>query len=396
MSCSLCRLPFTPSSISVRPRPIPESALTDKQKLHMKHAICVGLYIMGLVADMVYLDRNLFAINNTPGGLICNIVWETEGKTFIAFHTTCAALLRHRLGFTSNDAETLVDLAIIEKIVGPTMAGTHAGMLQDVNYKTALKYDGNPINVDIESLWYSKPDAAPGEADFDWIKWQQLGLEWTATRSDVFPRFRPQVPPARLSTLGPMPEESTTDIVTTQPLDVLHAILPYLDNKSFMHLLSTCRMLRHHALTTFQPHARDRVIALGWAVPVDHEYRGFVARNKSPADGKDGGDVDFAELAMAHATHSPMGADWHLYLSQVHRSAAMRARRWQWALAGELARVYREKKAAGPYADGVNEDGNVVKSKAWNEYAHTAKQQLSMRPVLYGMGLKSKGTKMPW
>ena len=50
---------------------------------------------------------------------------------------------------------------------------------------------------------------------------------------------------------------------------------------------------------------------------------------------------------MAHETHSPMYADWLHYLSQVHRTPAMRARRWVWALAEEVARVYRRKKAEG-------------------------------------------------
>ncbi|KAI0749404.1 hypothetical protein C8Q80DRAFT_1269288 [Daedaleopsis nitida] len=319
MSCSLCRLPFTPGRTSLFPRVIPEGMLTHTQKLYMQHALGVSPDITGLVLDLEWLG------------------------------------------------------------------GAHAGMLKGINYKTALKHDGKPISIDIESLWYLQPGASEGEADFDWIQWRKRGLEWTAARPNVFPRFRPQVPPARLASLGPIPV-STTDVVTTQPLDVLHAVLPYLDNKSFMHLLATCRTLRRQALTTLQPQARARVLALGWAVPVEWEYQGFVARSRpetAAMGGKSAADIDLAGLAMAHETHSPVDADWHLYLSQVHRSSAMRTRRWQWALAGELARVYREKKAAGPYADGVDKDGKIVRSKAWEEYARKTRPQLSLRPEMF-------------
>ena len=246
--------------------------------------------------------------------------------------------------------------------------------------------------------------------------------------SASFPRFRPEVAPARTSSLGPLPE-STQDIVTTQPLDVLHVLLPYLDNRSFVNLLSTCRTLRHRALTILQPHARKRVLELGWAVPTEVEYAGFVKRNpptpasasptsptapsatppntpaspeadkpcqpqaddggtpteKTPTDpSQDQAAPDLSHVAMAHATHSPVDADWYLYLSQVHRTQSMRARRWVWALATEVARVYRAKRPASPYADVLDADGGRVKSPAWKRYAEHVKESLMTRPFMTG------------
>ncbi len=230
-----------------------------------------------------------------------------------------------------------------------------------------------------------------------------------------FPRFRTRVAPSRLSSLGPLPE-STDDRITTQPLDVLHILLPYFDNKSFVNFLGTCRTLRHHALTTFQPHARSRVLALPWAIPTEVDYNSFIKRNppkpqpqasnseplpaslpdspqpepQSQSNGSEGGETltepqpesELTHVPMVHPTHSPHTADWQLYLSRVHRNPEMRARRWVWALAGELAGAYHEKRAAGPYADTLDAEGKVMRAKDWVQYAKTVQQVLQMRDVI--------------
>ncbi|RPD59973.1 hypothetical protein L226DRAFT_570993 [Lentinus tigrinus ALCF2SS1-7] len=401
MSCSLCRLPFTPSTHSVAPRWPPQGVLTDKQLLYMKHAFGVGQYVFGLAVDLVNMDNNNFIINNSP--MIVNIVWETAGKTFIAFHPHCAIILRHHLGYSDNAPQNFIELALLEQIVGPTMDGVHAGRLKDINYETVLG-GGDQKRVDIESLWSKEGDERP---DFDWLTWQRRGLDWTAVRPDVFPRFRPKVAPTRISSLGPIPK-STEDIITTQPLDILHVLLPYLDPRSFVSLMSTCRTLRHHALTTFQSQARTQVLRLGWAVPTKMEYAGFVKRNppasspptpttptstqepgKAPGEASPGpaktaptNAPDLSLVTMAHAKHSPVDGDWYLYLSQVHRTQAMRSRRWVWALAEELTRVYRKKRAEGPYEDVVDADGERTKSPAWMEFAKMVKEQLAMRAMI--------------
>ena len=95
-----------------------------------------------------------------------------------------------------------------------------------------------------------------------------------------------------------------------------------------------------------------------------------------------------AQFEMAHGAHSPVNADWLHYLCQVHRTPAMRARRWVWALAGEVARVYNAKRAVGPYADRIEEEEEgpprVVRSKAWQAYATAVGQHLMMRSVIRG------------
>ncbi|EJF64513.1 hypothetical protein DICSQDRAFT_178172 [Dichomitus squalens LYAD-421 SS1] len=471
MSCSLCRLPFTPSARSVRPRWPPEGMLSEKQLQYMKHAVGMGQYLVGLVVNLVHLDDNMFTINNSP--VLVTIIWETGGKTFVALHTHCAMFLRHNLGLTSNTQEALIECSLLDIIVGPTQSGAHAGRLNNVDYEGVLGQGSQ--RVDIESLWSIGPTA--GNQDFAWHEWKRRGLEWTAVRPDVFPRFSPTVLPARLSNLGERPA-TTADRITTLPLDVLHILLPYLSDEAYVKLMATCRTLRYHALTTFQPLARARVLRLRWAVPLESEYASYV-RTKHPAladlyrqltsapetathppsrsapssptdsdgagldarfnslslraaaaaqsHGNGNGNTDtrhrdpLAHLEMAHAAHSPVDADWLHYLSQVHRTSSMRARRWVWALAGEVARVYWKKKSEGPYADpeqtpdsdGVKGRGGDEKdekegtgggkgkwpgkSEAWRVYAQSVEQQYEMRRVVQGgnMGNASQ-TRFTW
>ena len=69
------------------------------------------------------------------------------------------------------------------------MDGVHAGRFRDVNYETVM---GDGKRVDIESLWSREPNGEPGQAVFDWEKWQRRGLDWTATRPDVCVSFLPR------------------------------------------------------------------------------------------------------------------------------------------------------------------------------------------------------------
>ena len=57
MACSLCRLPFTPSSLSNSPRWPPPDVLSQEQLRYMKYATAIGPYIPGLVADLVFMGR---------------------------------------------------------------------------------------------------------------------------------------------------------------------------------------------------------------------------------------------------------------------------------------------------------------------------------------------------
>ncbi len=130
------------------------------------------------------------------------------------------------------------------------------------------------------------------------------------------------------------------------PLDALRALLPYLPNKSFVALLGACRAFRKHALTTFQAAARERVLALGWAVPLQREYDGAAQTTRDK-----GVMLDRTALPAAE------GGDWHLYLCNVHRTQSMRARRWIWATAEEVRRAYLERRVGSPFDDVVVGEG---------------------------------------
>ncbi|KAI0760671.1 hypothetical protein C8Q74DRAFT_1338695 [Fomes fomentarius] len=382
MSCSLCRLPFTPSDQSYTHCFPPKNVLSEKQILYMNNAVGMG-YIIGLAMNMECSNGNNFLIRNWKGSF--KVLFYR--KMLLAFHPHCATILRYRLGYAFDDHDSVISLSLIDRILSPTIDGVHAGRLRGIQYESLL--GDLEQRVDIESLWYMKAGDSPEDARFHWEEWLRRGLDWTAARADIFPRFRTRVAPSRLSSLGPLPE-STNDCITTQSLDILHVLLPYFDNKSFVNFLGTCRTLRYHALTTFQSHARRRVLALPWAIPTEVDYDNFVKRNPPKLEARpsnsdplpasltdEGGETgdsepqpesDFTHIPMAHPTHSPHTADWQLYLSHVHRTATMRARRWVWALAGEVAAVYHERRAAGPYADKLDADGKVVRSKEWLQY----------------------------
>lgn len=165
--------------------------------------------------------------------------------------------------------------------------------------------------------------------------------------SSSFPKFAVTVDASRIP---PLPQPAGTDILSRQPLDIIRALLPYLPTPAYLALTSTCRTLRHHAVTTFQPEARRRVLGLRWAVPLPYEAQL----------------MQKAGLVAASAD-APAGADWLLYMSFVHRTAGMRARRWIWGMAEEITNVYRKRKAESPYADIVLAGGEIQKSKARTE-----------------------------
>lgn len=198
---------------------------------------------------------------------------------------------------------------------------------------------------------------------------------------------------AQLPTAPPGPK----DRLTTLPLDVLRVILahPALDNASFVCLLSTCRAMRGYAITALQPLARARVLHLGWAIATEVEYASFVRQSATSTKNKKSKKkraTDLAHLELAHAAHSPMDADWLLYLGHVHRTDSMRARRWVWALAAEVARVRAEKRAGSVWAEVVGADGTMVKSRAWKAQKERTHQMFEMGVV---MRMQVQEGKMP-
>jgi hypothetical protein len=114
-----------------------------------------------------------------------------------------------------------------------------------------------------------------------------------------------------------------------------------MSSPSYLALTSTCRVLRHHALTTLQLDARRRVCDLDWAIPLPSEVKKAT-----------GSRIHMADVSNANA-------DWLLYLSHVHRTPSMRARRWIYTLADALADSIREAKPNSAYADLPGRDGET-------------------------------------
>ncbi|KAJ3546666.1 hypothetical protein NM688_g5491 [Phlebia brevispora] len=332
MSCTLCRLPFTPAPRSVAPdsRP-PEGVMTAKQNQYFMKAVGIGSKVPFTMCNCEYVDQNLFGsmlMFMTP----LTIAWKTKEGTMMMFHTACVNILRHIFDCTADTMEALYDLCEIDKVLGRTMIDVNSGRLPHVKYEEA-----GAEKVDLRP-YYQLDD---GLQRFDWERFKNDGYDWAYTRPDTFPRFHQTVSPSRVP--APAPAE-TKDALTTMPLDILHALLPYLTDKSFVSLLSTCRTFRHHALTTYQHQARERVRTLGWAIPLRKEYA------SAPQATRDAG-------IMINPDDIPSEGDWMLYLCNAHKSKSMRARRWIWATAEELRRTFLEHKAGGPYDAIIAGDG---------------------------------------
>ena len=160
-----------------------------------------------------------------------------------------------------------------------------------------------------------------------------------------FPRF----PSTVAQELLPRPAMNTTDRLTALPRDILDDLLPFLDDKSFLRLLSTCRTLRRAALTTLQYHARSRVLAHRWALLTPREA---VAAKVVVEKG--------LMLDPNDVTHE---GNWVLYLSSLYKSTSMRNRRRVWTVAEELHRAYLEQTIGSKWDDVVRKDETIVKSK---------------------------------
>ena len=172
--------------------------------------------------------------------------------------------------------------------------------------------------------------------------------------------------PGRLSSLGKPAAQS--GILVRQPLDVLLSLLPHLSQPTYLALTSTCRLIRLHALTTFQPHARSLVLSLGWATPLlgVGEYNAAVKKNQTVVQ------------SLVHPVHSPASGDWLLYLSHVHRTSSMRARRRIWNICQAVKRAVEEQLPSSEY--GKNLD--VERTKIETHMKVMSKTMEDMRSML--------------
>ncbi|KAJ3546662.1 hypothetical protein NM688_g5489 [Phlebia brevispora] len=322
--------------MSVDPHPPPEGTMTPKQYDYFTKAVGIGSLVPCTILNCDFLDNYIFCSVPKKGRVPAFLLWNSdfhgdESRVSDEFIFDCQAE-------TTDDAYNLCE---IDHVLGEAMKDVNAGRLPHVKYEKA-----GPENVDVRPYYHLDEDK---RMRLDWVRFKNDGFEWTYTRPDTFPRFYSAVSSKRLPgpALGPI-----DDVLTTKPLDILHLLLPYLTDKSFVSLFSTCRTLRHHALTTFQPQARERVLGSGWAIPLHKEYASI------PLATRDAGSV-------VDPDNIPLEGDWMLYLCNVHKSQSMRARRWIWATAEELRRAFLEQKAGGPYEDivvGEGSDAQRIKS----------------------------------
>ncbi|KAJ7467193.1 hypothetical protein FB451DRAFT_1260429 [Mycena latifolia] len=304
MSCSICLLPFIPDlgrATSPLPEHTPPANIVPKdQARYFMSCSGIGHKILGCVQRLHYYSSNMFG--SMTGFEV--LTWESTGTFFMAHHV-CLALLRHALKVEDDTLEAKITLCAHELILGRPQGDAIAGRFKDIDYEHVGE------QVDLSPFW--KRGRELGCNVFDWQKLSKGSLAWLIQRPDIFPRFSPSVSPERLASLGtPPPESERTDLITTMPLELILHLLPYLPLKAYVALMSTCRFLRYHAFTTFQSHARYRVLQLPWALPTRCELRQLKAQFRAE---------------MASEDEALRGGDWYLYLNQVHWTKSMRVRR---------------------------------------------------------------------
>ncbi|KAI0316787.1 hypothetical protein OF83DRAFT_1059776 [Amylostereum chailletii] len=329
MSCSICRLPFVPCEMSANPLPAhfpPPGTMSNKEYSYFEVAFTYGRRIMGAVARYQYCSSNVFGALDSV--ILQTLVWSIADGSFFMMHTACSNIFRAKLGCEANDLPACSKLSELEIVLGYPMIGADAGRFKDVQYESV----GD--RIDLKPFWHV--GNSEGENVFDFKALKDAGMDWLLARPDVFPRFFKEIKPERQLEYSEDTAPKRTDLFTTMPMDLLHVLIEHLPPKSYVQLMATCRFLRHHALTTFQPHARRMVCDLGWAIALSREVKELGPSMQS-------------QLARA-SDESPDG-DWLLYLSHVHRTRSMRARRWIWSLADEVKRVYEEKRPGSIFGD---------------------------------------------
>jgi F-box-like len=173
-----------------------------------------------------------------------------------------------------------------------------------------------------------------------------------------FPRFFPEPKRDRFTSLDE--PASQPGAFARLPLDILILILPHLSTTSFVALSATCRLLRLYAMTVFQPHARALVLSLGWATPLLGlgEYQTAISQNPKNA------------LHLVHPIKSARTGDWFLYLSHVHRTSSMRARRRIWTICEAVLRAVEKKLPASKYGKRLDVERAKIETRI--TYMHQA------------------------
>lgn len=318
----------------------PEGTLTKHQYAYFSACIYIGTRLRGLVRKMAFITNN--AVTGQRLETRTAFQWENSGGTLFMMHVTCADILRCVFDAEDTNAKSLARVCQIEEVVGKVQGGANAGWLPLVRYEEVGE------EIDLAPFWGHQPDApSMGSNVFDWTRLKAGKYKWLLNRPDVFPKFVAEVDEKRLP-WGDDFKIGDVDTLSHRPLELLYLLLPYLSHRSYAMLASTSRLFRYHALTIFQPHARDVVIALRWAIPTKREYEVASEEVRSI-------------MASEDAKLSPIDGDWFGYLLKVHRSKGMRVRQWIWGQCEEVKRVYEERLPGSPYVTAGGGQTDIAK-----------------------------------
>ncbi|KAK1217362.1 hypothetical protein PQX77_019997 [Marasmius sp. AFHP31] len=316
------------------PRTVPpKGVMTDKEYMYFMNAAGVGKYIPGGMGSFEFCSPNSFGVSFARGKLpILSIVqWESHmdfSMTACMMHTGCFKVLRSILGLEDdNSAKELADFYQIGEILGQCLADDDHGRFKGTYFTPtphiiSLKptigatsigvcYEAVGEKIDLRPYWFRgyQLGKAHDHVVFDYNQLIADGKQWLITRPDVFPRLHRIVDHAkRIAPFGGRESVPGTDILTSQPLPIMHLLVSHLSAVSFL------------LLEEFP-----------WAFPTRLEFD-MIKQNKAVLDAVASPDLE---------TCGPE-CDWLGYLSTVHgpKSKSMRTRRYIWSVCMELKREY--------------------------------------------------------
>ncbi|KIJ45516.1 hypothetical protein M422DRAFT_46588 [Sphaerobolus stellatus SS14] len=380
ITCSICLLPFLAGDNEPSECQAPPQVLSAVQARYLKTGVAIGVRVPDVIYSLeilsaYFISLMLYEINlrmieeiNHTGRILeaMFVFWEFEHRNGTAFivHNACANIFRHHLGIGMKPSyDDLIKLCEIEQVLGSPKGGKLAGRMQGLNYE-----DIGPVGckIDLRPFWEYR--VGRGCNRFLWTEFFESPLSWALGKPDTFPKFYSTVNGERLKNLDQSEKQKG---FPTLPIDILNLIIPLLSTKDYINVMSTCRTLRLIALTEFQAHARKRVLSLRWATPLLDvgEFDEAVKQNPKTSEW------------LAHPINAPDTGDWILYLSHVHRTNGMRARRRIWYICEAFKELYDEKYPKSLYARNISTarrqlENNLRKSQL-NVEAHRRLMHLS-------------------
>ncbi|KAK1227933.1 hypothetical protein PQX77_009034 [Marasmius sp. AFHP31] len=302
----------------------PNGLMSASTYTYFSKATGIGKQVMGGLANYSFGSGNMFS-GEQSSLIVMGVEWEGSANCCWMMHTGCAKIFQSVFNCEDNtNYKEIVDLCQVRAILGPLGAGgTNHGRFKYVSYESVGE------KIDLRPYW-GRTSCDKQYVVFDYKSFIKDKKDWMFTRPDVFPKF-PRVIEASRITEGMEPPLGN-DVLTRQPLDIIHILVKYLDNpKAYVNLMNTCRYLRYHAIgdSSFQIQAKNLLLEYyPWAFPTNLEYAAILKKK-----GMKGLVVDKTCCGES---------DWLLYMGMVHWTKAMRVRRYVWGICEEVKRMYHE------------------------------------------------------